>query len=937
MLFINRDVAFLMAFSQRLTIETIRRETDKTIFKLMKIKLLAAAMASLMVFASCVKDIESASVTNVRNAKAAELNSIAAYNNALAEAAVITANAEAALKAAQAEYEKAQAELVKAQAELLKVQTEEERTRLELLIVELETAKARSAAELERIAREMELELEQHKLALLRAQQQYNEFAQQLEEQERAHLLAVSSEFTLAAQELIELQVEKVELEASIASLEAGIKNAEEALEQQIEVALSELQYIDAQIENYKKYLTADLTELINALNDAYFKYDQATIAKADAATILSNTETKRNEAWNAVVYSKYNEGFSNLRNYAFSNFADDEGMLYGKDGKVGYYKDGITFVPLFKYSNSKDTDVVYNGYVTTTKEYTPAEVYRDGFLEFLDAKAAAAIAKNELTVKNLTADKESSQATADAYKKRMDDAYPESLQKEIKEAYDKATEEIEEAEKAASEAWNAFNVAYNTMDFNEEVAYSHAYNAYVAAYNEWKNCKSVLNTMPGEIANDKNNLEWAKITVSQDQGYIDNTIKPALEKADSLVEVYTAKVDSVANVIAAFKLEEKEAAMNKALLEYYAHMNDKDGGAAYWQKYIDAEEAYNAVIDDENYQQAVGEKQNFQNTLDWNLIPTANSWKQQLVNYENWLEGDNEWLATCTTTLEEHEAALAKAELEIEGLESKLELAIEDVNKVIEAEDEIFAMWNTAMEADTKVNTLFDERDAIAVYRPANIYHISEKYCYMEDYGDYRDIYCTFVSEVIEILLPGNNLWDDNARSSYISAFNTCSWSLAYVEVNEKGLELEKAETEKDFAQINDELAIVNTCRDLWDSHLDEIDKAKAVQEEYISDWKAWVDASNAATDAQAEYWAISDILDHDGEIYDRIDELYAEEDAIVAEINEMIDILNDNSKALAILKAKLPVLEAKITVQEQIVAALEAELNALLEEIAK
>lgn len=887
-------------------------------------------MASLMVFASCVKDIESASVTNVRNAKAAELTSIAAYNNAMAEAAVITANAEAALKAAQAEYQKAQAELVKAQAELLKVQTEEERTRLELLIVELETAKARSAAELERIAREMELELEQHKLDLFKAQQAYIDYAKGLEEAERAHLIAVSEKYTKAVEELIDLQVEKVELEADIAALEAGITNAEEALTKQMEATLSQIQYIDSQIENYKKYLAADQTELVNAIIDATFKKDQAAIAEADAKTIYYNSVEKVNNAWNAVTNSKYNEGFYNLSSYASSNF-----NLEWVDGKIGYYKDNITFVPLFKYSSYEYTDVVYNGHSTSKIEYTPAEVYRDGFLEFLDAKAAAATAKHELTVKNLTADKESSQATADAYKKRMDDAYPESLQKEIKEAYDKATEEIEEAQKAASEAWNAYGVAIYTMDFNEEVAYSHAYNAYVAASTEWKNCKSVLNTMPGEIANDKYNLEWAKIAVSQDQGYIDNTIKPELEKADSLVEVYTAKVDSVANVIAAFKLDEKEAAMKKAEFEYYAHVNDKDGGAAYLQKWMDAQEAYYAVINDEKYQQAVGEKQNFQNTLDWNLIPTANSWKQQLVNYENRLESDNEWLATCTTTLEEHEAALAKAKLEIEGLESKLELAIEDVNKVIEAENEIFAMWNTAMEADTKVTTLTDERDAIAVYRLANISHMSEKDCHMVDFGDYRDIDCSFVTEVIEILLPGNNLWDDNARSSYISAFNTCSRSLAYVEVNEKGLELEKAEIEKDFAQINDELAIVNTCRDLWDSHLNEIDSAKAAEEEFISNWKAWVDAKIAYTDADAECTALGEILDHDSDIQEKIDALYEMEDALVDEIIEMIGTLDDASKTLYLMKAKkLPVLEAQIAAQEKLVESLAAELNALLGE---
>lgn len=892
-------------------------------------------MASLLVFASCVKDIESASVTNVRNAKAAELTSIAAYNNAMAEAAVITANAEAALKAAQAEYQKAQAELVKAQAELLKVQTEEERTRLELLIVELETAKARSAAELERIAREMELELEQHKLDLFKAQQAYIDYAQQLEEAERARLIAVSGKYTKAVEELIDLQVEKVELEADIAALEAGITNAEEALTKQIEATLSQIQYIDSQIENYKKYLAADQTELVNAIIDATFKKDQAAIAEADAKAVWYNSIDRVNEAWEKVYNGKYMESFLSLREYAFANFGDEEGHLYYvEDGKIGYYKDDVTPVPLFKYAKSISQSVAYNGHSTNVTDYTPAEVYTEGFTEFLDAKAAAATAKHELTVKNLTADKESSQATADAYKKRMDDAYPESLQKEIKEAYDKATEEIEEAQKARVKAVEAYHIAYETLDFNEDVNLTKANNAVTAAQEEYDACKDVVDNMPNTIVADKDAIELAKVRVGQLQGLIDNKYKPESEEADSLVEVYTAKVDSVANVIAAFKLEEKKAAVTKAYYEWQAHKYDKDA-AEYEKKYNEAQEAVDAVEQDEKYNQAVGEKQNFQNTLD-TKIQEANTCKQDLDTMEEKLSIAVEHLATCTTTLEEHEAALAKAELEIEGLESKLELAQEELQKVYEACDDIYNMYIAALAAIAKVNELYAERDAIAVYWSANIYHISEKYCYMEDFGDYRDIYCSsFVTEVIDILLPGDNLWNDNARSSYIDAFNTCSRSLAYVEVNEKGLELEKAETEKDFAQINDELAFVKTCGELWDSHLNDIDSAKAAQEEYVTDWKAWVDAKIAYTDADAECTALGEILDHDSDIQEKIDALYEVEDALVDEINEMIGILNDASKTLYLMKAKqLPVLEAKIAAQEKLVEKLEAELNALLGE---
>ena len=82
-----------------------------------KILCYLAAGAVALGAISCVKDQESSSVTAVRQAKAAELLSIAELNKAQAEAAKTTANAEAALKAAQAEYQKSLAEYQKAMAE----------------------------------------------------------------------------------------------------------------------------------------------------------------------------------------------------------------------------------------------------------------------------------------------------------------------------------------------------------------------------------------------------------------------------------------------------------------------------------------------------------------------------------------------------------------------------------------------------------------------------------------------------------------------------------------------------------------------------------------------------------------------------------------------------------------------------------------------------
>ena len=66
---------------------------------------------------SCVDDNESASVTAIRDAKAQQLASIAALNNAQAAAAELAAQAEADLKAAQAAYNQALANANQADAD----------------------------------------------------------------------------------------------------------------------------------------------------------------------------------------------------------------------------------------------------------------------------------------------------------------------------------------------------------------------------------------------------------------------------------------------------------------------------------------------------------------------------------------------------------------------------------------------------------------------------------------------------------------------------------------------------------------------------------------------------------------------------------------------------------------------------------------------------
>ena len=118
---------------------------------------------------SCVDDNESASVTAIRDAKAAQLNAYAAYYNAQAEAQKITSEAQAAIDNAEAAYQELQnqmqeIELQKAQAalagELAVIQIEAE-ANLQRAQANLESAKAQLIASLDQVSDAEKTRIEQ--------------------------------------------------------------------------------------------------------------------------------------------------------------------------------------------------------------------------------------------------------------------------------------------------------------------------------------------------------------------------------------------------------------------------------------------------------------------------------------------------------------------------------------------------------------------------------------------------------------------------------------------------------------------------------------------------------------------------------------------------------------------------------------------------------
>lgn len=345
----------------------------------MKKKLLlgAVVVAGLtMGLTSCVDNVESASVTNIRNAKTEQLKSLAALNNANAQAALILANAEAAaqaanqayleaqaaLLAAQADYEAAQAELTRAQAALLDAQTEAERAKLEYELKllqaqldkkaqELADAQAEAAAKLALLEKELaalDLALQKAGLELKTAQFYYDQMLKQAQEsddqkaqqeaaQAAARLKLLISEYDNASKNLITAQRTLAKDKMALIKAEAGLEDSKTLLNNQIKDAkdqIVEWQLNIAEqegiIDLYSKYAGKEvtLTDMI-AAHTAYF--DAQEVAN-DAQTAYDDASSKYWEANDAMYSSEYQKLFYDIAYASSGEYFEFNDNLQRKD-----------------------------------------------------------------------------------------------------------------------------------------------------------------------------------------------------------------------------------------------------------------------------------------------------------------------------------------------------------------------------------------------------------------------------------------------------------------------------------------------------------------------------------------------------------------------------------------------------------------------------
>ena len=535
--------------------------------------MMVAVLLGALSLGACVDDNESASVTNIRDAKAEQLRSLATLNEAKAEAELIRANAEAALKNAKAAYEQAQAD--KEQFELQKAQEE--------YAIAIENIRI------------------QYQIQLANLQKQLLEAQQRLEDVDYQRVSALFTRYYLELDKLTGYQRSLVEQQSQLARLEANIVSAQEWAEYNNLWITNEIASIDAQLAvltddaydgldveelqaqadaKYKEYQLAEaafvndptsvaLQETVSPLNTAYAAVQAQDELLQDILLVSSYIGNVVDYAdWNYYGYNAYTAvGYSAVwLNYGITCYEnlriDESGKLKVDRVLAQRVETANDFVALRTAALGKDTD-------TPTTKY---DSDGDGTADALTAYAQLAAANADLTAANAMG---------------ADDILNGKTKQE---AIDDANQAIKNAEMAIAIAKDNLASAqdtYNTAlaqqtEFNDAIeAFDiDTYNKAVATYIElceaqdeaesaWEEAKAVVNELYYEwrgldyLANNSglNNIneEIARLEAQKAEyqaQLVDNTdvinaetalqlAEDTIEKLQSQIEAQTAIVES--------------------------------------------------------------------------------------------------------------------------------------------------------------------------------------------------------------------------------------------------------------------------------------------------------------------------------------------------------------------------------------------------------
>ena len=594
-----------------------------------KKSLLVALFCGALCLTGCLKNEESASVTQVRLAKAEQLKSLATLNEATATAALIYANAEKTIKDAEAELIKAQAAMVLAQAEtekvraqllavqveLAKVLVEEEKVKLKMLQADLEARLAaleveKAAAEaaeqawsnvLANLVAQAQIDAVNNQKKILEAEENLDNYILTLEGQRADSAKYYAGLYFKALDEVQELQVEELKWKATQVLVNQGAVLTRDAIHDMIKENEDQIAENEALIAELKEHQTmtpeeaqAALKTARTALEEAYTEYQDAQaatkVAKA-AKDIQDGKEadfTKKWDNWTVeldakVPYVKKNKTVK----------VDGTSVVVANYGVNVETEAGATFVPFFNFETTKKVNTWYPGGTVYTKDH-------DGYVKVQNtviAPAAIQYDNIQAALDDAIADKETVAAKKIARRTARNEKIAAGLQEEIdaiKEKQELHKDYIAVREEAVTAAEQDY---LDALDDAEK-----AKTEEVEAWVEFQ--EYMLLTYPTLTSNlfiDRLNAQKAYDAAKADEAEYKNKVQAVKDRnVEGLKAAVKPLFEDYAAAIGAYKEIKDAIEHNKTIEEAWQEGNFWDFWAIFYGVEVpgEAKAAYNAWIE---------------------------------------------------------------------------------------------------------------------------------------------------------------------------------------------------------------------------------------------------------------------------------------------------------------------------------------------------
>ena len=333
-----------------------------------KKSLLVALFCGALCLTGCLKNEESASVEQVRLAKAEELKASAALKNAQAQAEVIYANAEATMKQAEAallnakaETEKVRAELLKVQVKLAEVKVEEEKVELQKRQAELEVILAQAEAGKQAWINVLNNLLAQAQIDALQNELDALDAIAAFENSTAEGAAEYAQKYYGALAEVQRLQLQEIQAKAMKILVETGAKAASKVIDYQIDQIDDQIAENEEIIKALKARQTMTPEEAKAALIEARVALGDAYAAYKDALKVSEGVQKDRDDVWNMTA--EFQDDWYKFENGIYDNFYVDgeefkpaeweEAGINAYMWHYGVYDDEGEFVPLWNYEEA--------------------------------------------------------------------------------------------------------------------------------------------------------------------------------------------------------------------------------------------------------------------------------------------------------------------------------------------------------------------------------------------------------------------------------------------------------------------------------------------------------------------------------------------------------------------------------------------------------